>query len=136
MEIGRPSCISPSRHASDVLEIGPEWRRFCWPRDRDAEAETGPEAVNLAAWGSESGRGPVRAEKIPGAERRGRQNFSFPTKTHPQKASVMVSKVPKAAYLLIKMENMVSKRNCHELLAGWCSSVLLKQEGKLKILMV
>ena len=27
-----------------------------------AEAETGPEAVNLAAWGGESGRGPARGE--------------------------------------------------------------------------
>ena len=41
----------------------------------EAGAETGPEAANLAIWAGESGRGPVRVEKIPGAERRGRQNF-------------------------------------------------------------
>jgi len=53
--------------ASDLLEIGPEWRRLRWPRGLDAGAETGPEAVNLGAWGGESGRGPARVEKIPGA---------------------------------------------------------------------
>ena len=51
-----------------MLEIGPEWRRFCGPRGRDAEVEAGPELANLAAWGGESGRGPARASReIPGA---------------------------------------------------------------------
>ena len=33
----------------------------------------------------------------------------------------------KESCLLIKMDDLVSKRNCYRLLAGWCSSVLLKQ---------
>jgi hypothetical protein len=35
----------------------------------DAEAETGPEAVNLAAWGGELGRGAVRVGEDPGRRR-------------------------------------------------------------------
>jgi hypothetical protein len=45
------------RPARDVLEIGPEWRRLCRHGGWDAEAETGPEAGNLATWGGESGPG-------------------------------------------------------------------------------
>jgi hypothetical protein len=70
----RHSEIPGFRPASDVLEIGPEWRRL----RRDAGAETGPEAANAAAWGGlgrRVGPGAARIEKIPGAERRGRQNF-------------------------------------------------------------
>ena len=39
---------------------------------RDAEAETGPEAGNLAACGGESGRDPARVEGDPGGYWRGR----------------------------------------------------------------
>jgi len=63
------------RPASEVLEIGPEWRRFRRPRDRDAEAETARETENLGAWGGESGRGPARASREiqrAGGGRRGR----------------------------------------------------------------
>jgi hypothetical protein len=44
---------------------------------RDAEAETGPEAVNLAVWGGESGRGPARGGGGPGMGGRfpGAQHF-------------------------------------------------------------
>ena len=45
-----------------MLEIGPERRRLSRPRELDAEGEMGPEAVILAAWGGESGRGPARVE--------------------------------------------------------------------------
>ena len=43
----------------DVLEIGPEWRRFRRDGCRDAGGETGPEVGKLAGWGGESGGGPA-----------------------------------------------------------------------------
>ena len=43
-----------------VLESGPEWRDFRPAWGLGAGGETGPEAVNVAAWGGESGRGPAR----------------------------------------------------------------------------
>jgi hypothetical protein len=65
------------RPASDVLEIGPEWRRLRRDGGRDAGGETGPEAANPAAWGGESGGVRARVEKITGAERRGRRISVF-----------------------------------------------------------
>ena len=63
------------RPASDVLEIGPEWRRLRRDGGRDAGAETGPEAANPAAWGGEPGGVQRARRENSGAERRGRQNF-------------------------------------------------------------
>ncbi len=37
----------------------------------------------------------------------------------------------KEACLLMKMDELASKRNCYRLFAGWRLSVLLKQEDKL-----
>jgi hypothetical protein len=39
-----------------VLESGSQWRGLRRRGGRDAEAETGPEAVNVATWGGEPGR--------------------------------------------------------------------------------
>ena len=55
----------------DVLEIGPEWRRFRRRGAGDAGTETARETENLGAWGGESGRVPARVEGDPG-RRRGR----------------------------------------------------------------
>ena len=63
------------RPASDVLEIGPEWRRLRRDGGWVAEAVAARETENLAVWGGESGRGSARVGKISDAERRGRQNF-------------------------------------------------------------
>jgi hypothetical protein len=66
------------RPVSDVLEIGPEWRRL--RRDGvfgDAGGETARETENLGSWGGESGRGRCAAREIPGVGRVVRQNFSF-----------------------------------------------------------
>jgi len=55
------------RPASDVLEIGPEWRRLRRPRDRDAEAETCPEAGNPVTRRCQSGRSPGAVGEIRGS---------------------------------------------------------------------
>ena len=73
---GKPGIPPRERRARGRPAVAP----FAAGWGLDAGAETGPEAANLTAGGGESGRGPARAGKIPGAERRGRQNFSFPKK--------------------------------------------------------
>jgi hypothetical protein len=82
-----PPGVSPSRPEilknwksgipprSDVLEIGPEWRRLRRSRGLDAEAETARETENLVAWGGEPGRGPARVEGGPGCRRGGAAEF-------------------------------------------------------------
>ena len=52
---------------SDVLEIGPEWRRLRLARDRDAEAETCPEAGNPVTRRCQSGRDPGAVGEIRGS---------------------------------------------------------------------
>ena len=48
------------------LESGPEWRRLGRHGGWDGGSEIAPEAVNLAAWGGDSGRGPALGEGDPG----------------------------------------------------------------------
>ena len=48
----------------DLLEIGPEWRRFRRRGAGDAERETTRVTANLAAWDGESGRGRHLARKV------------------------------------------------------------------------
>ena len=60
-----------------MLESRPECRDFGSVWELGAAGETGPETVNLAAWGCESGRGPERGEEIPGAGGDGAAGFQI-----------------------------------------------------------
>ncbi len=76
--VGRVRTSRPRKTAkTEFLEIlsAREWPgvpRFEPAWGLGAEGETGPEAVKVAAWGGESGRGPARGEGDPGC-RRGRR---------------------------------------------------------------
>jgi hypothetical protein len=70
------------RLVSDVLEIGPEWRRLRRDGVGDAGGETARETENLASWGGASGRGRCAAREIPGAGGVVRQNSIFSKSGH------------------------------------------------------
>ena len=66
----------------DLPEIGRSDVARAGKRGLDADGETGPEAVNLAAWGGDSGRGSARASReIPGA--RGGETAEFQKSSFP-----------------------------------------------------